>query len=46
MQMKVLGKDHPDTLISMKNLALTYRDQERQRNWKKNFGDVNGSPWE
>jgi Tetratricopeptide repeat len=26
---KISGADHPDTLLSMSNLALTYRDQGR-----------------
>jgi hypothetical protein len=26
---RVLGEEHPDTLTSMANLALTYRDQGR-----------------
>ena len=25
----VLGNEHPDTILSMKNLAFTYRSQER-----------------
>jgi len=29
---RVLGEDHPDLLISMDNLALTYRNQGR---WKE-----------
>ncbi|KAI3576690.1 hypothetical protein IWW34DRAFT_578692, partial [Fusarium oxysporum f. sp. albedinis] len=29
---KVLGKEHPDTLTSMHNLAATYRNQGR---WKE-----------
>ena len=29
MRKKLLGAEHPDTLISMANLAITYRDQGR-----------------
>jgi hypothetical protein len=29
---RVLGQEHPDTLISIGNLALTYRNQGR---WKE-----------
>ena len=26
---ELLGENHPDTLVSMENLAMTYRDQGR-----------------
>ena len=32
MRRRVLGAEHPDTLTSMHNLALTYSDQGR---WKE-----------
>ncbi|KAH6703069.1 hypothetical protein BKA61DRAFT_445116, partial [Leptodontidium sp. MPI-SDFR-AT-0119] len=28
---KILGADHPDTLASIANLALTYRNQGRRK---------------
>jgi Flp pilus assembly protein TadD len=35
-----LGVDHPDTLISMNNLALTYRNQGRWEDAEKLFVQV------
>ena len=28
---RVLGTDHPDTLLAMGNLAFTYREQGREK---------------
>jgi hypothetical protein len=35
MRKKVIGEEHPDTLASMGNLALTYKEQGRQREAKE-----------